>query len=242
MTTVARLVTWVDDCYRYRGGVLTGYHAHWCDDWDGLPVDETTGEWPCTCPLEVTTPGLLGPYGLRYGLTRAQLAAVDLMTQVRGGRTTLADQARRAALAALDAAVKLVMQRAGRLTPPRRVTCCGLTTDAARYAGRAVGYATLMLPVAVGLTLTDLCVVTDGAFIITAIVVNGVTSDVLHHGSVCAEAFAPLVIDRGPHLDLPAIGGTLAIHFENRAPDGALATAIYLAVKLSRPATLITEF
>lgn len=30
------------DCLRWRGRVLTGRLAHWCDDWDGLPVDETT--------------------------------------------------------------------------------------------------------------------------------------------------------------------------------------------------------
>jgi hypothetical protein len=29
--------------------VLTGKHAHWCPDWDYLPIDETTPEWPCPC-------------------------------------------------------------------------------------------------------------------------------------------------------------------------------------------------
>ena len=29
--------------------VLTGKYRHWCDDWDGLPIDETTPEWPCVC-------------------------------------------------------------------------------------------------------------------------------------------------------------------------------------------------
>jgi hypothetical protein len=40
---------WVRDCLLWRKRVLTGKHAHWCDDWDGLPVDETTPEWPCAC-------------------------------------------------------------------------------------------------------------------------------------------------------------------------------------------------
>lgn len=42
---------WIDDCQRWRGRVLTGKYAHWCFDWDGLPVDETTqDEWECcTC-------------------------------------------------------------------------------------------------------------------------------------------------------------------------------------------------
>jgi hypothetical protein len=40
---------WIADCRRWRGRVLTGKMAHWCGGWDGLPVDETTPEWPCEC-------------------------------------------------------------------------------------------------------------------------------------------------------------------------------------------------
>lgn len=41
---------WEADCLRWRGKVLTGSHRHWCWDWDGLPVDDTTPEWAaCTC-------------------------------------------------------------------------------------------------------------------------------------------------------------------------------------------------
>jgi hypothetical protein len=41
---------WVEDCMRWRGKVLDGKYAHWCYDWDGLPVDETTDEFECcTC-------------------------------------------------------------------------------------------------------------------------------------------------------------------------------------------------
>ena len=40
---------WRADCDRWRGRMLSGEKAHWCYDWDGLPVDETCGEWPCTC-------------------------------------------------------------------------------------------------------------------------------------------------------------------------------------------------
>lgn len=40
---------WKDDCLRWRGKVLTGKHGHWCPDWDYLPIDETTPEWPCPC-------------------------------------------------------------------------------------------------------------------------------------------------------------------------------------------------
>lgn len=38
---------WVLDCMRWRGRMLTGKLAHWCWDWDGLPVDETTPEIDC---------------------------------------------------------------------------------------------------------------------------------------------------------------------------------------------------
>ena len=40
---------WRKDCLHWRGKVLTGAKSHWCDEWDGLPVDETTPEWPCGC-------------------------------------------------------------------------------------------------------------------------------------------------------------------------------------------------
>lgn len=44
---------WEADCLRWRGRVLTGKHAHWCQDWDFLPIDETCpNEWPCACYRE----------------------------------------------------------------------------------------------------------------------------------------------------------------------------------------------
>lgn len=41
--------SWEKDCIKWRGKVLTGKHCHWCPDWDFLPIDETTPEWPCAC-------------------------------------------------------------------------------------------------------------------------------------------------------------------------------------------------
>ena len=38
---------WKEDCLEYRGVVLTGAGAHWCVEWDDLPIDETCYEWPC---------------------------------------------------------------------------------------------------------------------------------------------------------------------------------------------------
>ena len=44
------LALWERDCKKWRGKVLTGEKRHWCADWDGLPVDETTEEFSCcTC-------------------------------------------------------------------------------------------------------------------------------------------------------------------------------------------------
>ncbi len=35
------------DCLYWRKRILTGNLAHWCYDWDCLPVDETTIEIEC---------------------------------------------------------------------------------------------------------------------------------------------------------------------------------------------------
>lgn len=41
---------WCVDSLRWRGTVLNGKFAHWCYEWDGLPVDETTDEFSvCLC-------------------------------------------------------------------------------------------------------------------------------------------------------------------------------------------------
>lgn len=41
---------WFEDCMQFHGVVLTGRFAHWCPDWDDLPVDETVEEFKvCHC-------------------------------------------------------------------------------------------------------------------------------------------------------------------------------------------------
>ena len=41
---------WEKECMHYIGRILTGKQAHYCYNWDGLPVDETTGEYAvCEC-------------------------------------------------------------------------------------------------------------------------------------------------------------------------------------------------
>jgi len=36
---------WEEGCMQYRGVLLRGKHGHWCEEWDGLPVDENCDEW-----------------------------------------------------------------------------------------------------------------------------------------------------------------------------------------------------
>lgn len=44
----AHVAQWKADCLKWRGRLLVGEKAHWCGDWDGLPVDETTpDEFSC---------------------------------------------------------------------------------------------------------------------------------------------------------------------------------------------------
>jgi hypothetical protein len=47
---------WKEDCLKYRGVVLIGKYAHWCAEWDGLPIDEHMPEWPCGCYPEAAQP------------------------------------------------------------------------------------------------------------------------------------------------------------------------------------------
>lgn len=43
---------WQEDCLKWRGRILNGVYAHWCFDWDELPIDETCDEWPCGCGIQ----------------------------------------------------------------------------------------------------------------------------------------------------------------------------------------------
>lgn len=40
---------WTEDCYRWRGRLLTGVLSHWCWEWDFLPCDETCPGEMCCC-------------------------------------------------------------------------------------------------------------------------------------------------------------------------------------------------
>lgn len=42
-----KLNDWIAECTHYHGRVLVGKYAHWCSDWDFLPIDETCPEWEC---------------------------------------------------------------------------------------------------------------------------------------------------------------------------------------------------
>jgi hypothetical protein len=44
---------WIEDCVRHYGRVLKGEKAHWCPEWDYLPIDDTCPEIECcTCNLK----------------------------------------------------------------------------------------------------------------------------------------------------------------------------------------------
>jgi hypothetical protein len=38
---------WIEDSNRYWGRVLDGKKAHWCPDWDYMPIDSTCPEIEC---------------------------------------------------------------------------------------------------------------------------------------------------------------------------------------------------
>ena len=41
---------WTKECYRWHNRFLSGEKAHYCPDWDYLPIDETCEEIEaCTC-------------------------------------------------------------------------------------------------------------------------------------------------------------------------------------------------
>ena len=42
----------MEDSLRWRGRILNGVYAHWCFEWDELPIDETCPEWPCGCGFQ----------------------------------------------------------------------------------------------------------------------------------------------------------------------------------------------
>lgn len=46
---------WIDDCNRYYGRVLNGLHAHWCPDWDFLPIDSTCEAEIACCTCDKDT-------------------------------------------------------------------------------------------------------------------------------------------------------------------------------------------
>lgn len=71
LKTKSQAQEWAEDSRRWRHGeVLTGFWAHWCYDWDGLPVDETTpSEFEC-CHCFEDVPRLWSWSGIRWRLAQ----------------------------------------------------------------------------------------------------------------------------------------------------------------------------
>lgn len=47
MAADLRSKEWRQDCLTHHHRVLTGEYAHWCHDWDGLPLDASCHEITC---------------------------------------------------------------------------------------------------------------------------------------------------------------------------------------------------
>lgn len=44
---------WIEDSMHHHGKVLTGKYAHWCPEFDYLPIDESCFEFEyCLCEFE----------------------------------------------------------------------------------------------------------------------------------------------------------------------------------------------
>ncbi len=63
MTKEERQSEWEKECLHWRGEVLIGIYAHYCFEWDGLPIDETSYEWPCGCQDEIDASIAKGEWG-----------------------------------------------------------------------------------------------------------------------------------------------------------------------------------
>lgn len=50
------MTNWEEDCMRWYGKILNGADAHWCHDFDELPIDATCWEYSC-CTCGKTTWG-----------------------------------------------------------------------------------------------------------------------------------------------------------------------------------------
>ncbi len=53
---------WEQECLKWRGVVLTGRKGHYCNEWDGLPVDETCDEFSCCTCFDEEVPEFEFPY------------------------------------------------------------------------------------------------------------------------------------------------------------------------------------
>ena len=58
---------WFRESKKWVGRILDGQYAHWCDDWDGLPVDETTKEFECCTCFKCSCGALMVPKAYPFG-------------------------------------------------------------------------------------------------------------------------------------------------------------------------------
>ncbi len=95
---------WKSECLRWRGRVLTGQYAHLCQDWDGLPIDETCIEWPCACASEMSEPEKVEQVAIALYRADRDLDAADMTWETWCGHfPKAAGLVRKSARAAIEA-------------------------------------------------------------------------------------------------------------------------------------------
>lgn len=55
-----------EDMLKWRGRKWLGPDAHWCNDWDGLPVDALTPEYDCCCEPKTLLGIIANWFYMRY--------------------------------------------------------------------------------------------------------------------------------------------------------------------------------
>ena len=57
---------WEADCIRWRGKILRGPDAHWCNDQDGLPISAFTPEYECCTEKKTLLGRICNRFYIRY--------------------------------------------------------------------------------------------------------------------------------------------------------------------------------
>ncbi len=73
----AAIPLWEADCMYWRGKVLRGPDAHWCNDWDGLPVSAFTMEYDCCHEKKTLLGRICNWFYVLYWNFRVTMSRID---------------------------------------------------------------------------------------------------------------------------------------------------------------------